>query len=234
MAYSTRGVSMDFNTLNKYGVDSCKKIVQRSIAKAVKRKNIQFDLNKENLGYWDDASGDQFRKSFDNFSTAMSGEGDVLMEKDAEDLNSSKVNDASDEEEDSKNSSQPTDLLENSEELSLHPEKDSELDSTTSSPIVDKPSVVPKKSQTDKVIQKNKALASNVKMRKKAISAELKAKQEEEKLLKQEHDMLEYKVNKTQELQDSIDKYREKIRTLKNANLVRKSLNSKLRSKRIQ
>ena len=47
------------------------------------------------------------------------------------------------------------------------------------------------------------------------LSLELKAKLEEEKILKIEHDKLEYEVMQTEKIQNSIDKYREKIRDLK-------------------
>ena len=52
----------------------------------------------------------------------------------------------------------------------------------------------------------------------------LKAKQEEHKLLKQKHDILQYEVLQTKKLQDSIDEYHEKLQALKKRNLGEKKL----------
>ena len=86
--------------------------------------------------------------------------------------------------------------------MELHPEKDSELDSNTSSPqVTAKP--VAKNTTSFKTAQKN--LLQAFQLKEKVINADLKATQEEHKLLKQEHDILEYEVLQTEKLQDSID-----------------------------
>ena len=47
------------------------------------------------------------------------------------------------------------------------------------------------------------------------MSAVISAKKEEEKLLKQEHNLLALEVMQGEKLQDSIDQYKEKIKALK-------------------
>ena len=47
------------------------------------------------------------------------------------------------------------------------------------------------------------------------MSTIISTKKEEEKLLKQEHDLLELEVMQGEKLQDSIDQYKEKIKALK-------------------
>ena len=58
-------------------------------------------------------------------------------------------------------------------------------------------------------------LQLSLKEQRKTVSAIINAKKEEEKLLKQEHDLLELEVMQGEKLQDSINQYKEKIKTLK-------------------
>ena len=85
MSHRTHGVSMDFQALSKFGIDSNKKIIQRPVLKPIKREKLHLDLTKQELGFWDDANGFEFCKSFDNCSIDMEG-------RDAD----SKCNEASD------------------------------------------------------------------------------------------------------------------------------------------
>ena len=73
MSHRTCGVSMDFHALSKFGVGSNKKIIHKTTLKPVKRKNLNLGLTKQELGFWDDADGVEFCKSFDNCSIIMEG-----------------------------------------------------------------------------------------------------------------------------------------------------------------
>ena len=213
MAHGTRDVCVDFNSLNKYGFNSNKKVLNRPQLKAVKRHNLSAELTKEELGYWNDPEGDEFIKQF-SCCSMMDRKGDTQVEssKTSEEKNH-EISDNEASKDNSELSSQTTGTSANNEEVVvLHPDKDSELDSTGSSPAVQAKQI---KMRLSTLAQKNKSLAQANKLKKKAIDADLKAKQEEECLLKQEHDMLEYEVKKGEELQNSIEKYREKIRALK-------------------
>ena len=86
MSHGTHGVSMDFQALSKFGVDSNKKIIQRPALKPIKRKNLNLDLTKQELGFWDDADGFEFCKSFDNCSIVMEGGDADLKGNDASDM----------------------------------------------------------------------------------------------------------------------------------------------------
>ena len=102
------------------------------------------------------------------------------------------------------------------DEVKLHPKKDSELDSNTSSPVTAKPAISARntRSSTAGCGAKSK-LQLSLKEQRKTVSAIISAKKEEEKLLKQEHDLLELEVMQGEKLQDSIDQYKEKIKALK-------------------
>ena len=73
MSHRTCGVLMDFHAFSKFSMDSNKKIIQRPVLKPVKRKNLNLGLTKLELGFWDDADGFEFCKSFDNCSIVMEG-----------------------------------------------------------------------------------------------------------------------------------------------------------------
>ena len=200
MSHGTRGVSMDFHALSKFGVDSHKKIIHRPTVKPVKRKNLDFGLTKEELGFWDDANGVEFCKSFDNCSLYQQGDSDDDTIKKSD--SSPVVPDSQDQ---------------TSDEVKLHPEKDLALDSNTSSPVATKPVVTARNTRSSTATGRGakSKLQQSLKEQRKTVSAVISAKKEEEKLLKQEHDLLELEVMQGEKLQDSIDQYKEKIKALK-------------------
>ena len=67
MLSRTHGVSLDFEALSHYGVDSNKKGISKA-AKAGKSKpkSLADSFEKENLGYWSDPDGKEY---FSNFSS---------------------------------------------------------------------------------------------------------------------------------------------------------------------
>ena len=62
----THGISLDFEALNKYGVDSNRKTVSKACKTEKSRpKCLSNDFSKESLGYWSDPDGKEY---FSNFS----------------------------------------------------------------------------------------------------------------------------------------------------------------------
>ena len=226
MSYGTRGVSLDYCSLSRNGFDSSKKVITKTNYKPLKRKNLSAELTKEDLGFWNDPSGVEFVKNFHSFSMDSQGDHDTSLSK------QHKVESSDNEEKDKINSTSSSQATVGSENVNpgdsvyLHAEKDSELDSNTSSPQV---SQKIRAKNTRSIKTATKALTQVAKTRKKAVDSELKAKQEEFKLLKNEHDLLEYEVTQTEKLKDSIDKFQEKIRALKK----RKSGEKKLKVKQV-
>ena len=219
MSHGTRGVSMDFHSLNKFSVDSHKKIIQRPTLKPVKRKNLNLGLTKQELGFWDDADGIEFCKSFDNCSIVMEGGDADSKFNDGSDTEVVYKQGESDDDTTKKSDSSliiPTSQEQAGDEVKLHPEKDSELDSNTLRPVTAKPVVTARntRSSTTGCGAKSK-LQQSLKEQRKTVSAVISAKKEEEKLLKEEHDLLKLEVMQGEKLQDSIDQYKEKIKALK-------------------
>ena len=67
MSRRTHGVSLDFEALSHYGVDSNKKAITKAIkAGKSKPKALVDSFDKENLGYWSDPDGKEY---FSNFSS---------------------------------------------------------------------------------------------------------------------------------------------------------------------
>ena len=141
MSHGTCGVSMDFHALSKFGMDSNKKIIQRVALKPVKRKNLNLGLTKQELCFWDDADGFEFCKSFDNCSIIMEGRDAESKANDASDMEVVYKQVESDDDTTKKSDSSPiipTSQEQAGDEVKLHPENDSELDSNTSSPVTAK------------------------------------------------------------------------------------------------
>ena len=219
MSHGTRGVSMDFHSLNKFSVDSHKKIIQRPTLKPVKRKNLNLGLTKQELGFWDDVEGIVFCKSFDNCSIVMEGRDADSKLSNGSDTEVVYKRGESDDDTTKKSDSSPFVPLSQEQagdEVKLHPEKDSELDSNTSSPVTAKPAVtaINTRSSTTGRGAKSK-LQQSLKEQRNTVSAVISMKKEEEMLLKQEHDLLELEIMQGEKLQDSINQYKEKIKALK-------------------
>ena len=81
MLSRTCGVSLDFEALSQYGIDSNKKAITKAIkAGKSKPKALVDSFDKENLGYWSDPDGKEF---FSNFSSKC------IMSDDAKNQNGS-------------------------------------------------------------------------------------------------------------------------------------------------
>ena len=84
----------------------------------------------------------------------------------------------------------PTSQEQASDEVKLHPEKDSELDTNTLSPVTAKPAVTARNTRSSTTGQGAKSkLQQSLKEQRKTVSAVVSTKKEEEKLLKQEDDL---------------------------------------------
>ena len=219
MSHETCGVSMDFHALSKFSVDCNKKIIQRPVLKPIKRKNLNLDLTKQELGFWDDADGFEFCKSFDNCSIVMEGRDADSKGNDASDTEVVFKQGESDDDTTKKSDSSPVIPMsqeQTGDEVKLHPEKDSKLYSNTSSPVTAKLAISARNTRSSSAGRGAKSkLQQSLKEQRKTVSAIINAKKEEEKLLKQEHDLLELEVMQGEKLQDSINQYKEKIKALK-------------------
>ena len=177
-------------------------------------------LTKQELSFWDDADGIEFCKSFDSCSLIM--ENMDLDTKHNEGSDTEVVYKQADSDDDTIKKSKSSPVVpgsqdQTSDEVKLHPEKDSELDSNASGPVTMKPAVTARKTRSSTAtgrVAKSK-LQQSFKEQRKTVSAVISTKKEEEKLLKQEHDLLELEVLQGEKLEDSIDQYKEKIKALK-------------------
>ena len=186
MSHGTCGVSMDFHSLDKFGMDSHKKIIQRPTLKPVKRKNLNLGLTKQELGFWDDVEGIEFCKSFDNCSIVMEGGDADSKLNDGSDTEVVYKQGGSDDDTTKKSDSSPiipTSQEQAGDEVKLHPEKDSEFDSNTSSPVTAKPAVTARNTRYSTTGHGAKSkLQQSLKEQRKTVSAVISTKKEEEKL----------------------------------------------------
>ena len=110
-------------------MDSHKKIIHRPTVKSVKRKNLNLGFTKEELGFWDDADGIEFCKSFDNCSLVMENADSDIKQNDGSDAEIIYKQGESDDDMTKKSDSSrvvPASQDQTSDEVKLHPEKDSE------------------------------------------------------------------------------------------------------------
>ena len=175
----TRGISLDFEALSKFGLDSNRKIMQNKSKRSRKdcSKSLSDQFGKESLGYWSDQDGNNY---FENFSMQNSDtgkqNGDLSDENQDLTLTQEKANEQEVDENETQKSGQNSVV---SDAVSLHA-----LDENLDSPVKTKSKGV-----------KPKARGCKAK-----LSLELKAKIEEEKNLKIEHDKLEYRVIQTEKI----------------------------------
>ena len=211
----TRGVNLDFGALSRYGVDSNKKILTKTAKAAkIKPKSLGSCFEKDDMNYWSDPTGVNFLcHSSVNESDMddIDGEVDRSRSKSSgldsdEDQNKTLMKSLSEEEEVDAASIPEVVTSQKSDKSSLDPDRVSlHAHDDIDSPV--KPVVKSK--------QVRKTATKAAVKTKKSISAELKAKQEEEKQLKKECDLLEFEVLQSEKIQDNIDKYCQKIRELK-------------------
>ena len=211
----TRGVNLDFGALSRYGVDSNKKILTKAVKAAkMKPKSLGSCFEKDDMNYWSDPTGvnflchssvnksdmDDIDREADRSRSKSSGpDSDEEQNKtltksmsEEEEVDAASISEAVTSQKSDKGSIDP-------DSVSLHAHDD--IDSLVKLVVKSK--------------QARKAATKAAVKTKKAISAELKAKQEEEKQLKKECDLLEFEVMQSEKIQDNIDKYRQKIRELK-------------------
>ena len=191
----TCGISLDFEALNKFGLDSNRKIQHKSRrSRKDCSKSLSDQFGKESLGYWSDPDGNNY---FENFSMENSDRSTGRQNGDSSDENQDltftqeKANEQEVDDNETQKSGQNSVV---SDAVSLHA-----VDENLDSPV--------------KI--KSKGTKPKTCGCKAKLSLELKAKIEEEKNLKIEHDKLEYKVIQMEKIQNSIDKYKEKICDLK-------------------
>ena len=207
----TRGIKLDFEALSRYGVDSNKKILPKKSSKAnqIKPKCLGSLIENDGMGYWSDPSGEKFLSdcstemaSPDRSKTPQGSESDeeranktlTNNESDAE-----ASQDGHDSQDESKTSTPVVDGSQKSDDqISLHAKGDFD------SPV------------KEIKVKNIRATKQKIPVKGKGkISVELRAKMDEEKALKKECDSLELEVLQTEKLQDSIDKYKQKIKELK-------------------
>ena len=233
-ANNTRGIKLDFESLNRYGVDSNKKIVKKKTSKSnqLKPRCLGSLVETDKMGYWSDPAGENFLSDFssDMGSPSCDRSRPRSNESESEDDKGNKTltNNESDQEsnpeqcdngvdgDDSKNVTPVQDGSQKSDDqVSLYAKGD--LDS----PVQNLKTKVAVKATKQKAPAKGKG----------KLSVELRAKMDEEKQLKKEHDALEYEVTQTEKLQDSIDKFKQKIKELKKRKEGEMSIKHKAGSK---
>ena len=208
----TRGISLDFEALSKFGLDSNQKIMNKSKrSRKDCSKSLSDQFGKESLGYWSNPDGNNYFENFsmENSDTAKQNGNSSDKNQDLT-LMQEKANEQEVDENETQKSGQNSVV---SDAVSLHA-----LDENLDSPVK----------------TKNKGVKPKAHGCKAKLSLELKAKIEEEKNLKIEHDKLEYEVIQTEKIQNSIDKYREKIRDLKKrkeGETLKSSVGSKIKNK---
>ena len=211
----TRGVNLDFRALSRYGVDSNKKILTKTAKAAkMKPKALGSCFDKDDMNYWSDPTGVNFichSSVNESDMDDVDGEADRSRSRSSgldsdEEQNKTLTKSMSEEEELDAASNPEVITSQKSDKSSIDPDRVSiHAHDDIDSPV--KPVVKSK--------QVRKTAAKAAVKTKKSISAELKAKQDEEKQLKRECDLLEYEVVQSEKIQDNIDKYRQKIRELK-------------------
>ena len=211
----TRGVNLDFEALSRYGVDSNKKIMTKAVKAAkIKPKALSSCFEKDDMKYWSDPTG----VNFISHSSANESEmDDIEGEADRSRSKSSSLD--SEDEQNNKTLTKPmseddADSFNNQEVAASQKSDKSSVDPDSVSLHAHEDIESPVKIATKSKIAKKTAVKVAAKT-KESISAELKAKQEEERKLKKECDLLEFEVLQSEKLQDNIDKYRQKIRDLK-------------------
>ena len=176
----TRGISLDFEALNKFGLDSNRKIQNKSRrSRKDCSKSLSDQFGKESLGYWSDPDSNNY---FENFSMENSDRstgrqnGDSSDENEDLTLTQEKANKQEVDDNETQKSGQNSVV---SDAVSFHA-----VDENLDSPV------------------KIKSKGTKLKTRgcKAKLSLELNAKIEEEKNLKIEHDKLEYKVIQTEKI----------------------------------
>ena len=210
----TRGVSVDFECLSRYGVDSNRKIITNKGIRPSKNrvKCLENAFEKESIGFWEDADGKNFLSNFSESDVDKMAETDGESEPQINSKGDEDLQEGNQGEKGAEGDSQKSAGTENEDKVSLNaPNSDNDqLDS----PVKTKQQVGKKK------------LGKHAK-----LSSEVKAKMEEERLLKRECDALEAELIQTQKIQDNIDKYREKIRDLKRRKEGEKLKNVRTKSK---
>ena len=192
----TCGISLDFEALNKYGIDSNRKTVSRPVkSKKSRPKFLSDEFSKESLGYWSDPDGKEYFSNFSSKVTSMEqAEQDGHQTDDEENDHNSTT--TVDNQNDEGQDDLPLNLGQNSvvSEISLHAIGTENFDSLAKS----------------RKLAKSKPCGCKAKH-----SAELKAKMEEEKELKLEHDKLKFEIAQGEKIQNNINKLHGKIRDLK-------------------
>ena len=220
----TRGIKLDFEALSRYGVDSNRKIMSKKNSRAnqIKPKCLGNLIENDAMGYWSDPSGEKF---LSDCSTEMA----------SPDRSRSQHESESDEEKEANKT------ITNNESEAEGSQEDSHDESKTSSPVVDGSQKsedqvsLHAKGDFDSPVKENKtkavrAMKQKIPVKGKGkISAELRAKMDEEKALKKECDLLEHEVMQTEY---NIDKYKQKIKELnkrKAGEQVKKRVKSQLK-----